>query len=78
MKSQGIKKVKRTMPPAVGIGFRVHPDLKRLLWQKADEEGMPLNELVAKLLAHSLGRPELAKIPRKQLGRPRKEIPATE
>lgn len=67
---------KRKQPVPAIFTFRLDPELKRLLGEKADEEGLPLNEMMAQMLAESLGRPELGKIPRKSLGRPRKEIPA--
>lgn len=50
----------------------VHPELKRAIGRKADELGLAMNELVARVLADYLHKPELAAIPRKRLGRPRK------
>jgi len=48
------------------------PALKALAGKQADAAGLPLSEYVAKVLAERLNRPELAKIPRKPTGRPRK------
>lgn len=50
----------------------VHPELKRLIGERADKAGVPMNEYVAKILADHIGKKELAAIPRKKMGRPRK------
>ena len=50
----------------------VHPELKKLAGEAADRENLPLNEFVARILASHLGRPDLAQVPRKKMGRPRK------
>ena len=52
------------------------PELKRIAGQAADQEGVPLSEYVVRVLAAHLGRPDLAVVPRKVGGRPRKVIPA--
>lgn len=63
--------------PVARIEFRLHPDLKDLIGTEADKTGLPMNELLSKILAEHFGRPELATIPRKSFGRPRKErVPA--
>lgn len=56
----------------------VHPDLKRLVAERADAENLPLNEYVARVLAQHIGRPDLGWIPRKKLGKPRKKAPPQE
>lgn len=48
--------------------------LKQLAGKVADEKGIPLSELVTIALANYLGREDLAKIPRKVMGRPRNEL----
>lgn len=58
--------------PAVIITLPIHPELKELIGRAADGDGVPMNEWVSKLVAQALGRPDLAAIPRKPLGRPRK------
>jgi hypothetical protein len=52
------------------------PELKRLAGEEADKQGLPLSEFVAKTLAERLGRPELGRIPRKKVGRPRNQVAA--
>lgn len=52
------------------------PRLKDLAGEAADREGLPLSEFVVKVLAERLGRPELALVPRKRPGRPRKRAAA--
>lgn len=58
---------------------RLDPELKELIGREADrleiEGGM--GELVVQILAEKFCRPDLAKIPRKQMGRPRKEFVRT-
>jgi hypothetical protein len=51
----------------------IHPELKRLIAEKADESHMTMNEFVAHVLANHLKRPDLAWVPRKKMGRPKKE-----
>lgn len=50
------------------------PQLKALAGAAADERGVPLSEFVVQVLAQHLGRPDLAKVPRKSIGRPRKDL----
>lgn len=64
---------RRNTVPAI-FTFRLSPELKEALGLRADEEGLPLNEWMAAVLAEHIGRPELAKIPRKSMGRPRKAV----
>lgn len=63
---------RRNAMPAI-FTFRLEPELKRVLGEAADEEGVPLNEYMAKVLADHIGKPELGRIPRKSIGRPRSE-----
>lgn len=60
----------------VQIHIHCDPELKRLAGIEADKSGLPLSEYIARTLAYHLGRPDLARIPRKRMGRPRKPIPA--
>jgi hypothetical protein len=67
----------RSQGPAEGkmvaeIRVYADPRLKDLAGDAADREGLPLSEYVVKVLAQQLGRPELAIVPRKKSGRPRK------
>ena len=47
-------------------------ELKSLIGEEADRTGVSMNEFVASVIADKFGRPDLAKIPRKKPGRPRK------
>lgn len=47
------------------------PRLKDLAGKAADKAGLPLSEFIVQLIAKGLRKPELAKIPRKSIGRPR-------
>jgi len=38
----------------------------------ADRAGISMNEWIVRTIAQNIGRPELATIPRKRMGRPRK------
>lgn len=49
-------------------------ELKHLAGESADVQGIPLSEFVVRLLARHFRRPDLAIIPRKRMGRPRKEL----
>ncbi len=57
--------------------FRVYCkwQLKDLIGKKADKANLPLSEYVAKVMAKHVGRPDLAVIPRKKMGRPRLTSP---
>lgn len=69
-----IAKGKDMTTPAAIMSVPVAPELKKQIGIAADAEGIPMNEWVARVTAEALGRPDLAKVPRKQYGRPRKEI----
>jgi hypothetical protein len=58
------------------IRVYVDPRLKIAAGAAADAEGIALSEFVARALAKHLSRPDLAAIPRKASGRPRKPVPA--
>lgn len=62
-----------TVKTAVILTLPISPELKNAIGDKADAANLPMNEWVARVLAEMLGRPELAAIPRKSMGRPRKE-----
>lgn len=64
---------KRPVRPAAVLTVPLDPELKELIGQAADEAELPMNEWVASVIAEKLGRPDLAKIPRKSFGRPRNE-----
>ena len=55
---------------------RLQPELKELLGQEAESKEVPggMGELAAKILADYFNRPDLARVPRKRMGRPRKEF----
>jgi hypothetical protein len=61
---------------AVSIRIHTDPRLKDLAGRRADALGLPLSELVVRALATYLDRPDLAVVPRKKMGRPRKPIPS--
>ena len=65
---------RKEVPMTEFVGLRVHPGLVREADKKADAAGMTRNEFWAKVLAEHLGCPELGRIPRKLLGRKRKEL----
>lgn len=52
---------------------RLDPELKKLIDRKADELGVHggMGELTVRILAEHFGRPDLARVPRKKMGRPR-------
>jgi len=54
--------------------LEIASELKEIVGQLADTENLPVNEYVARLLAKHIKRPDLALIPRKKMGRPRKEL----
>ena len=63
------RKRKRQVPAI--FTFRMDPELKNLLGDEADKVGLPMNEYLARILAEHINRPDLARIPRKSMGRPR-------
>lgn len=54
------------------LGVKMGDELKELLAEAADKDELPMNEWIVRLLAKHFCRPELAAIPRKRMGRPRK------
>jgi hypothetical protein len=58
--------------PATTLSLPISHELKDAVGEAAEQAGLAMNEWVAKLLAEHFGRPELAAIPRKPFGRPRK------
>lgn len=52
---------------------RLEPELKRLIGEQADRLGIEggMGELAVRILAQHFKRPDLAKVPRKKMGRPR-------
>lgn len=67
---------KKSMEKPETLAVRIDRELKNLIGLRADEEDLTLNEYVAQVFAKELGRPDLAAIPRKSFGRPRKAVPA--
>lgn len=53
---------------------KILPELKQLLGEKAVESGLPLSDYLVWVLAKHVGRRDLATIPRKVMGRPRKQL----
>ena len=59
------------------LHIRVHPGLRRLVLDAADEADVSVNEVIAKILADHFEKPELGIVPRGRIGRPpirRKEL----
>ena len=56
--------------------IRVHPDLIKAADRAADALNLNRNEFWARVMADHLDKPDLSRIPRKKLGRPRKLQPA--
>lgn len=67
-------KGKQMPKPAVIMTLPVAPELKAEIARAAEEEGLPMNEWVARVCAEALGRPDLGQVPRKGYGRPRKDV----
>jgi hypothetical protein len=69
---------RKVFPRRAKVTEQIHisspPELKSLAGRAADEEGYPLSEWVVRLIAEKLKRPDLAVVPRKKMGRPRKEM----
>jgi len=65
---------KEHFPMAVHLSIAIHPGLHRRIGEEADAKNLTMNELIAKVMADYFEEPELAEIPRKRLGRPRKEL----
>jgi hypothetical protein len=65
---------KNTEPPKkVELRGYVDERLRALAIEYADAQNIPLSECVAHLVAKALKRPDLAAVPRKRLGRRRKD-----
>ncbi len=64
-------------PMADKLLIRLEPELKKLIDEDAQSKGMygGMGELAVRILAHHYKRPDLAKVPRKRMGRPSK-VPA--
>jgi hypothetical protein len=65
---------KNTMRETVVLSIRIHPKLKEAVGRAADADELPMNEWMSVLLARYLKKPNLAKVPRKAFGRPRKDM----
>jgi hypothetical protein len=65
---------RRLSPLVAHIDVNANPELKNLVGRAADEAGIPLSEMVVRILAEHFKRPDLAIVPRKIGGRPRKEL----
>lgn len=61
------------------ILVHLSPELKALIGQEADKEQVPggMGEVLVRLAAKHFKRPDLAYVPRKPFGRPRKNGVAT-
>lgn len=63
--------------PMTRVDLKLNDELYDLVAAEADRRGMSLAEVVVERLSHSFGRKDLNTIPRKKLGRPRKDrVPA--
>jgi hypothetical protein len=56
------------------IHVKMPSELRRIIEGVADDEGKNMGEVAVRLIAQALGRPELGYVPRKRMGRPRKEV----
>lgn len=56
--------------------LRLHPKLKDELGRRADAEGVSLNDVMHRILAMAIERPELAPVPKRPVGRKRKPVSA--
>ena len=63
---------KKEAPLTFQLHIRCQPELRDILSRLAGPE-LPLNDFIVRLLAEKVDRPDLAKVPRKRIGRPRKE-----
>jgi hypothetical protein len=59
-------------PLTVRIVVRAAAELKDLAGLEADKANIPLSEWIVRVVAKQIGRRDLAEVPRKKLGRPRK------
>lgn len=60
----------------VPLTVNVPEELKEIVGRFADEEGLSVNQFVARVLARQVKRPDLAKVPRRRPGRPSKKVSA--
>jgi hypothetical protein len=59
----------------VAVHGYVGERLRDLVVAEADREGIPVSEVIARLLAKAVNRPDLGEVPRRRMGRPRKTPP---
>jgi hypothetical protein len=61
---------RKETPVPAKVLFRCHPELKLLLEQKAQEDGLAggVNEFIVRLLGGVFERPDLGKVPRRKPG----------
>ncbi len=64
----------RNVPMARQLNIKISAELHQAIGEAADESRLPMSELVVRFIAQALGRPELGYVPRKPMGRPRKEL----
>ena len=55
------------------VNLKMTNELFDLIAREADDKNLPVSELIVRQLAEKNGRLDLAYVPRKRLGRPRKE-----
>ncbi len=69
------KKHDNLNPMADKLLVRLFPELKRLIGAEADRLDIDggMGELVVQILAKHFKRPDLARVPRERMGRPRKQ-----
>ena len=67
------EKQRKMVAIKTSIQVNLNKDLKDLVWDLAEREGTSLSEYIVGLLAEHVERPELNFVPRKTMGRPRKE-----
>lgn len=58
------------------ISLYASPELYALVGSTADHHNLSMNEWIVRVLAKEVKRPDLSTVPRKRLGRPRKELDA--
>ena len=62
------------IPEKVPIYGYVDSRLRKLIEALADKDDVTLSDYISALLAKGVGRPDLAEVPRKRMGRPRGKI----
>jgi hypothetical protein len=65
---------KRKEVMADSVTVKMSLEMRQIVNSMADEAGVPVGEMCLRLMARALKRPELGVVPRKQMGRPRKEL----